>query len=68
MADDHDLITETDEQPRFVDQVRDLIIEGLAIEEIAAALDAPRVTILFLAELLRQTGALPATVARRLGA
>ncbi|MGN7869374.1 hypothetical protein [Paracoccus sp. 22332] len=67
MADDHDLITENDEQPRFVHQVRALVVEGMAIEEIAAALDAPRVTVLFLSELFRQTGALPANVARRLG-
>ena len=63
---DQPLISESDEQPRFVHQVRALIVEGLAIEEIAAALDAPRVTIVFLSELFRQTGALPA--ARRLGA
>ena len=71
MADDQTLITETDEQPRFVHQVRAAIIDGLHIDEIAIALDAPRVTVAFLAELFRQTGALPALpaiVARRLGA
>lgn len=68
MADDQELIHETDEQPRFVHQVRAAIIDGLPVDEIAAALDAPRVTVAFLAELFRQTGALPATVAGRLGA
>lgn len=68
MADDQALITEADEQPRFVHQVRAAIIDGLPLDEIAAALDAPRVTVVFLAELFRQTGALPNIVARRLGA
>ena len=52
--------------PRFPEQVRTGLIEGLGIEDIAVSHSVPAATVRFIAECFRQAGSIPEIVAARL--